>query len=189
VIVEMKAIGSVLQRHQKAQRLAIVQGLRSGARLGRTILVARTPKDIGMAKAAWKTFYHGDTGVIATVENSSPYIGVLNAGARPHAVSKEGQEAIFQWVLRNMRLVGTRSTGYAAVHGNDLHEGQGRKKLQSQPGGEALARQIAFLICRKIRLRGQAPTWFARNALPDLNRAARGEVERCMAEIKPGGQS
>lgn len=187
-VVEMKSIGAVLQRHQEAQRAAIVHGLQSGARRGRPILVAVTPKDQGQAKAAWKTILHGQAGVVATNENSAPHIGILENGARPHAVSKEGQEAIYQWVLRNLRLVGNKRDGYVAVHVNDLHESQRRKRLANQDGGETLARQITFLICRKIRKFGQAPRFFVRAALPELNRAVRDEVDRFMSEIKPGGR-
>ena len=184
-VVSMSAMPGVLKRMEKRQQDAVVRGLRSGARRGRAILVFRTKKDRGMAKLAWKTVFHGATGLVATNENSAPYIGILEKGARPHAVSKEGQDAIFQWVLRNMKLVGNREAGYAAVHVNALHPSQRRKGLASQDGGEALARQITFLICRKIRRFGQAPGWFVRDALPELNRAVRDEVERCRAEIKP----
>jgi hypothetical protein len=183
--VDMHDIPSVLRRHVAAQHAAMVRGLRSGARGGRSILVMRTPKDRGMAKLAWKTRFYRDDGVVAANENSAPYIGILEAGARPHAVSKEGQEAIFNWVLRNIRAVGTVKTGYAAIHVNDLHEGQRRRRLATIDKGEQLARQITFLICRKIRLKGQAPHWFVKDSLDDLGRLAREEVERCLKEI-PG---
>jgi hypothetical protein len=186
---DMKSIGPALKGHQKAQHAAAIRGLRLGATRGRTILVLTTPKDRGMAKAAWKTIFHGGTGIIATNENSAPYIGILECGSRPHAVSKEGQEAIYQWVLRNLRLVGNAREGYAAVHVNELHGSQRRRRLGSHDKGETLARQIAFLICRKLRKFGQAPKFFVRGALPNLHRAVRDEIERCMSEIKPGGRA
>ena len=53
--VSISAIGSVLKRHEERQRAAVLRGTKSGALRGRTILVGRTKKDRGMAKAAWKT--------------------------------------------------------------------------------------------------------------------------------------
>ena len=182
--VRPQDIGNVLAKHSQKQRAAMVRGLRSGARFGRTLLVSRTPKDRGMAKLAWKTIFYGDSGVVAENLNSAPYAGILEAGARPHGVSKEGQEAIFQWVLRNLRAVGDSKAGYAAVHVNELNAGQRRRRLGNIDKGEQLARSITFLICRKIRLKGQKPHWFVKNSMDELSRQAREEVERCLKEIR-----
>jgi hypothetical protein len=184
--VALKDLAKTLERHDVRTKASVNRGLRSAARFGRTHLVSVTPKDRGMAKAAWKEYdgpidARGATPA-AWVENSSPYIGILENGARPHAVSKEGQEAIYQWVLRNLRMIGSASEGYAAVHGNDLHEGQHRRTFGSVDGGEKLARQITFLICRKIRKYGSKPHFFVRDSMELLTRVAQREVERCLRE-------
>jgi hypothetical protein len=48
---------------------------------------------------------------------------------------------------------------------------------------------ITGAIVWKLMTKGQAPRWFVRNAMEELNKALRDEIERCMAEIKPGGRS
>ena len=66
--------------------------------------------------------------------------------------------------------------GYAAVHVNELNAGQRRRRLGNIDKGEQLARSITFLICRKIRLKGQKPHWFVKNSMDELSRQAREEV-------------
>lgn len=184
--VALKSLAKTLQRHDERSKVAVARGLRSAAAFGRKHLVSVTPKDRGMAKAAWKV-HNGPLNArgvtpAAWVENSSPYIGILENGARPHAVSEEGQQAIYEWVVRNLRLVGNRQEGYAAVHGNDLHEGQRRRTFGAVDGGERLAKQITFLICRKIRKYGSKPGFFIRDSMELLTRVAQQEVERCLRE-------
>lgn len=191
--VALRNLAKTLQRHDARSRLAVNRGLRSAAHFGRAHLVSVTPKDRGMAKAAWKV-HNGPINArsatpAAWVENSAPYIGILENGARPHAVSAEGQEAIFQWVLRNFRLVGSRMMGYAAVHGNDLHEDQKRRTFGGVDGGETLARRITFLICRKIRKYGTKPGFFIRDSMELLTRVAQREVERCLREDAQRGET
>jgi hypothetical protein len=183
---KMPDMGPVFVKADKRARVAIVKGLRSAARHAGPFLARRTPKDRGGAAAGWRGSYRTGVGnVVAYCLNSCPYIGILEKGSRPHAVSKEGQEAIYQWVLRNLRVVGTRQEGFAAVHGNDLNPGQRRRTFKSiGEQGETLAHQITFLICRKIRKFGQKPRYFVRDSMEELTAAARGEVERCLTEIK-----
>ena len=184
VMLDMSAAPGLFKRVDADVKRAIQKGLRSAARLSQAVLAQRTPRDRGNAAASWKNSAHSGTGdVVAYCLNSCPYIGILEMGARPHAVSKEGQEAIYQWVLRNLRLVGDQRQGFAAVHGNAVMAGARTRKLTSiGDPGEKLAREITFLICRKIRMKGQKPHYFVRNAMPMLGEAAREEVERCMRE-------
>lgn len=188
--IKLSALPKVLERHGVGTFLAICKGLRAGARAGRTHLVRVTPKDRGMAKAAWKE-HDGPRNArpptpAAWLENSAPYIGILEKGARPHKVSAEGRQAIYEWVLRNFRMIGSASEGFAATHGNELHPGQRRRTFRSVQGGEAEAKRIAFLICRKIAREGTKPGYFVRDSMELLARMAQGEVERCLREMNPG---
>ena len=183
-MLDFAAAPGLFKRIHADVKRATQKGLRSAARLSTAILVPRTPRDRGNAAAAWKNSAHnGEGDVVAYCLNTCPYIGILDLGARPHAVSKEGQEAIYQWVLRNLRLVGDRRQGFAVVHGNAVMPGTRMRKLTSiGDAGEKLARQITFLICRKIREKGQKPHYFMRDAMPLLAEGARDEVERCLKE-------
>jgi hypothetical protein len=182
--VALKDLPKVLSRQQERIFAATVRGMQAGAQAAIPHLRKATPKDRGHAKAAWHwKKVSGNGPLVATAFNDNPIIGILENGARPHGVSKEGQEAIYEWVLRNMRMIGGRKEGYAAVHGSELHEGQRRRTFKSVDSGEALARQITFLICRKIRKYGQKPHFFVRELLPLLSQIAHGEVERCHREL------
>jgi hypothetical protein len=186
----MAAAPGLLEKASKRTADAIRKGLRSAARRSQTLLVQRTPRDRGQAAAGWRNSAHNGSGdVVAYCLNTCPYIGVLEDGARPHAVSKEGQEAIYQWVLRVLRLVGTTKEGFAVVHNSEPHPGQRTRKLNSVDKGEQLARSITFLICRKIRLKGQKPHYFVKNAMPELAAGAREEVERCLREVGSRGSA
>lgn len=219
--ITMRAIGDELQRHEKAQRAALLRGIRSGARRGRAILVSKTPKDRGQAKAAWSTFLHGDSGLVASNENSAPHIGILECGARPHKVSWEGIFAIYQWIERHFRLTsggamvaGGGNKGRLTATGSRAFKRSQNAAIGYSMGGESLSRHGAYVqkailatapdyagrlvpaacnitgaIVWKLMTQGQAPKWFVRGALDDLNRAVRQEVERCMSEIKPGGRA
>jgi hypothetical protein len=214
--VQPRDIGAVLAKHSQKQRAAMVRGLRSGARLGRTILVGRTPKDRGMAKLAWKTIFYGDTGVVAENLNSAPYSGILDSGARPHKVSWEAQFSIYTWVERHFRLSkggalqplsegGTRLT----ARGSGAFKRSQNAAIGYGMGGERLSRAGSYVqrailgthpeyagrlvpaalnitgaIVWKMMTKGQAPTWFVKLAMPELARAAREEVERCLKEIR-----
>jgi hypothetical protein len=189
--VAMTAMPKLLERHDAKAREACAKGLRSAARFARTHLVKVTPKDRGMAKAAWKEHY-GPANArpptpAAWVENSAPYIGVLEMGARPHKVSIEGRQAIYEWVLRNFRMVGGTQTGYAAEHGNTLHPGQRRRAIKSVSGGETVAKRITYFICKKIEREGAKPRYFVRDSLDLLRDVALREAERCLREVAEKG--
>lgn len=169
---------------------AIVRGVRRSMGKAKRHLASVTPKDTGKTRKAWKvktsgtptevtSSFHGDIGIIA---NDSPIIGILENGAPPHPVNEEGQEAIFQWVLRHIRLVGNTTTGYAAVHASELSKGTRTRRMQTVDGGEALARRITYLICRKIRTKGQAPKFFIRDSLELIAKMCQVDVETAIVE-------
>lgn len=212
--VAMSALPKLLERHSAKTVEACAKGMRSAARYARGYLVRVTPKDRGLAQHGWKV-YEGRLGgpaLMAQVFNDCPYIGILEKGARPHPVSAEGRFAIYEWVVRNFRLVGSAREGYAAVHGNDLHEGQRRRtmrgmkgmggarltspgrftqelilKIRPQEEGKLnpIALNITGAICRKINLQGQKPRYFVRDSLPHLQDVSQREVERCLREVAP----
>ncbi len=141
-----------LRRHQI--REAVMAGARRGARGARAVLVIRSPKDRGNFKAAWRSkSFLRKSGEIARVSNDAPYAGIIERGARPHGVNKEGREALFHWVRR---------------HFSDSTE-------EEQIG-------ITYAIINKIRLKGQKPTLFVRKSLPDLRKLLTMETERALKQ-------
>lgn len=131
--------------------------MRSALR-ARTMLVRRTPKDLGQAKAGWKVskLIKGTKGARVDVYNDNPYVGILERGARPHPVSREGVALIHAWVWHNRALF------------DSLRTNTGRAKSSKAAKAEAL--QIAYAIAAKIKREGQKPKYFVRDLLDELNR-------------------
>lgn len=217
VTVALRALPRVLERHQERVQTALVLGLQSAARFGEGHLRKVTPKDRGMAQASW-SYRKGPKNArpptpVAWIENSSPYIGILEKGARPHPVSLEGQRAIYEWVERHFRLAGGivlsgRDMG-AGIKSDRLTNTKSRahkvarmdyldklsklgsmledKLVRNFPDmGKRMvpaALNIAAAIIQKIRTQGQKPGYFVRDSLPFLGEVAQREVERLFAEI------
>jgi hypothetical protein len=169
-------IGSLpeeLARRAKAHREAVMLGVRNAARRTRAHLVRRTPKDQGLAKQAWRdtanaTLLH--PGVVAEVFNDAPYIGILEEGARPHAVSEEGQRAILEWVRRH----------YANFVGRDRARFVKRRFANY---AEIEIKEIAEAIVWKLRTQGQEPTYFVRDSLPEITRFTATEIDRAVRAL------
>ena len=95
--------------------------------------------------------YKGSFRVVdESVLNDAPHAGIIELGARPHPVSKEGQEAIKQWCMRKLKL------------------------------SESEAASVAYLICQKIKKEGQKPHYFMRDAIPKAIEFFEIELKRLM---------
>lgn len=177
IVISAKDLPAELQRLEGSVREAIHRGIRSAARRGRAELVRRTPKDHGLLKASWRDTATGAGGsTIAEVMNDAPYVGIVEAGARPHAVSEAGQAAIREWVRRHLpdligrdraKTIKRRFANYAEIEIN----------------------RITSAIVWRIRKYGQPPTYFIRDALPELSRYAALEVLREFQALSKKGRA
>jgi len=132
----------LLERQGTGAGRAVARGMMNGAYHGMSILVRRSPVYLGQLKASWRVTTHvAGKYRVPEIENTAPHVGIVEAGARPHPVSREGVEALTRWAH--------------LVLGLDPAE------------SERAARGIAF----KIRREGQAPTYFVRDSLPAVGRA------------------
>lgn len=216
VAVKLGQLPGVMAKGNLARLEAVARGNRSGARYGRTEHVKATPKDMGMAKAAWKVYNTGGiTGLIAYIQNSAPYIGILEMGARPHPVSLEGQWAIYEWVERHFVLVGG-----IGVSARDVEEGTKKRSLKAgkrrkvkaakssaskkfsklgrmladnlqsmfmtDAGINPTAANITAAIVQKIRTKGAKPKLFVKALQPRLAFVTRKEVERELEGVSKG---
>lgn len=167
-----------LAQRFRATPQVVAKGLLAGAHRGRTILVRRTPKDRGQARRGWRVVKRRSalTGSVYRVDlaNDAPYVGVLELGARPHPVSKEGFLSILGWVRRHGLMAEAPKGGKAA-----------RRTYYGQvfTGRRALEAEVAWNIVRKLRRVGQAPTYFVRNSMPMLQRAVAEEVKRVVTRL------
>lgn len=173
---------------------AVRRGVRNSARRGRAHLVRVTPKDSGLLKASWKDTTTGPgatSTTVAMVYNDAPYAGIVEAGARPHPVSEEGQLAIYEWVKRHFgfQAIGSgknrkiRAVSLDMQTANAPGEGRVRPKLGGKLGELNMSIElvrIAEAIIHKLRTKGQAPTYFVKNSLPDLESFLADEVSRAV---------
>ncbi len=95
---------------------------------------------------------------------------MVEGGARPHAVSKEGVDAIREWVARVLQL-GQMKAG--------PHKGQRRKLTKRERETDRWKREIdsiTWAIVAKLREEGQEPRWVVRGVLDTLARLAGEET-------------
>lgn len=190
--ISMKDLPKELQRREKSLRAAARRGARIAAKRGKSHLMHATPVDNGDMKSAWKVVNRpGGAGLseMSVIENTAPYAGVVERGARPHAVSEAGQLAIYEWVKRHFqfRAIGRGAKARAVgVISKDSHAALKAGERRTNKIGGPLGQlemdselvKIAEAIIHKLRVKGQKPTYFVRDSLPDLQRYLREEVER-----------
>lgn len=171
----------LLHSHHASLRAGIVEGTTAGAHRARGLLARKTPKDTGMAKAAWKvTSGIPSLGILAELHNDAPYVGILEKGARPHSVNKEGWAAIYRWVLRK-GLAGKRVRESQRKTKNIRTLGQAFNsigRIEHNRARERQAAAITWAIVGKIRKEGQRPTYFVRDAMPKVRSYMRSEVRK-----------
>ncbi len=149
-------VPALLLRIEREVRAAIGRGILAGAERGRRVLVARTPEDQGLMQKSWEVLPQPGGG--AVLRNDAPYAGVVEAGARPHPVSREGVENIRGWVERKLGLA------------------------------DREAESATWGIVNKLRRVGQKPTYFVRKSLPELGAAMAREVRLSVEDaLKVGG--
>ena len=153
--IDIAQLGAATQSRNRLVAEGIRRGIRNGARGGRAVMVIRSPKDRGLLKAGWRArMFPGGKKEIARVSNDAPYAGVIELGARPHQISLEGRVAIAGWVRRNFPQMNQKE-----------------------------AASFAQNIANKIAAKGQEPTYFTRDALPDLTNLRNNEVIRALTEV------
>lgn len=182
-VIRIKAedFPEAVRRRMKTIPDAIMRGMVSGANRGRTILVRRTPKDTGNAKAGWQVVPKGRT---VELRNDVPYVGVLEHGARPHPVSAEGVEAIAEWVRRKFMFTTTVFRGPGRGKSGPVQQKQSRRKKMHRD--DPMVEQITWGIVNKLKKYGQPPTYFVKTSIPRLERALRREIRR---EIRKHAES
>jgi phage gpG-like protein len=149
--IDAGGLGQALKAHgEKGQKLMKIAAI-AAARKFKALLVNRTDDlgitDRGSLKNSWKAEKTEDG---AIVFSDCPYAGIIELGARPHAVSIEGQQAIADWAVRKLGV------------------------------DEKEAKSVAFLICRKIAREGQKPKYLVAGVLPKAQIYFREEIARVM---------
>lgn len=148
-----------------------------------------------------------------SVTNSAPHAPIIEEGARPHKVSREGLEMIARWVRRKLRkttysLKQKRDEKGRFATGDEIVEKKKRykrgKKIYTKvekrdargrftgdvdveikvKGDEAM--KIAFAIAKKIEKYGQRGRFVMRDALPMAKKFFEEELTRLIARELTG---
>mgnify|MGYP007070989117 CR=1 FL=1 len=127
----------------------------------------------GHFKNAWRVRIRNGT---VQLENDDPIAGVIERGARPHAVSREGVEAIREWVRRKAIQFTTSAAGKVRW------TGQTRGLTRAEADGEFawLVDEITWGIVNRIRRHGQKGTFIVQQSLPQLRTFAAAEMKRAV---------
>lgn len=175
-------IGPELIARAKKTPGVLHRAMKRSALKTRTMLVRKTPKDLGQAKAGWRVspLIKGTSRSRVDVYNDAPHISILEFGARPHGVSLEGRVAIYEWVVR---VIDPQASGPIRPYDRKTKTG-GRKEFMSLTEGarNAAAAQIMQAIVWKIRHHGQKPTYFVRTSMDDVTYDFGKEVEKQIAD-------
>lgn len=141
-----------IQKRIRVMPDIIMKGVNEGAEWGRNLLASRTPLGVtSQMKRSWDTKKPSKKST--NIENSAPYAGVVEEGARPHSVSAEGKASIALWA---------------------------RRKLGAT---DQEAQQIAEGVAWKLRKQGQKPTYFVRDSLDEIRTFTAQSVIAAIREI------
>lgn len=194
--IELKPsqLGSALRAEARKVSGALERGALRSAHRGKALLVRETDAkgitDMGQYKGSFEV----QRGVglaqrlgavpLVTITNTSPIAGIIELGARPHPVSKEGIEAIARWVERKL------GTGLAAGPvRQQVHGPTGKVKFSKPRKPKAIseeAMEVANAIAWKIRHHGQQGRHVFGDAMGRIERYFAEEVERLLR--KPSGK-
>jgi hypothetical protein len=174
VTIKPGQLGAFITGSAKGQQAAIERGVRIAKHRAKALLQLRTPVDMGVMRAAWTVTKGG-------VENSFPLAGVIERGARPHKVSREGREAIYEWVKRKVTLFEGRIGPHRPGRGKKNHYGRMLTVNDVAAIGEDfdwLAREVAGAIVARIERDGYKGTYFIEESMPDITAILMEEVNR-----------
>lgn len=186
--------------------LRVIAGpaLRAGAMACQARLARATPVYTGMLKAGWHVRQIPGTEPGWSTENSVPYMGIIEKGARPHGVSREGIEALTRWFQlkgvkpkkpsgksrahaprsRFRKMVARFRKYFGSPQGGGGRPGVTRRRPAGLSADEA--RAAAFAFAARLKKHGWPGTHFVERLLPTMEGLARAEVRRHLEKYARG---
>lgn len=151
IVIEPAKLGEALANIAKEHRKALDSAAKAAALKLKAYLVQYTDElgitDTGVYK---NSFVVTDN----SVNNEAPHAGIVELGARPHAVSEEGRQAIKSWCMRKLGL------------------------------DEKEAESASWAIANKIRMVGQTPRYVMRDSIPKAREFFNEEFSRIMKGLE-----
>lgn len=162
-----------LLRRARETAGALKEGALRAAHRGHAHLVGQTPVDQGQLRNSWRvvdrraqSLSPGAVEELAEIINDAPHAGVVELGARPHPVSPEGWDAIYEWVRRHF--------GFTVGGSSEM------RRVGGETGEDPVLSEITWGIVHKIAREGQRPTYFVRDSMPELKRLLDLEVKKAI---------
>ncbi len=170
------------------ERAKVNQAMQKAARAAAQKLKAYLVDEVDSLGITYQGIYRNSFVVKGnSVSNTAPHAGIIELGARPHAVSEEGFQAIKEWV--RVKLLGRPPESWTGLKkaAKDRIAGKtnnigGLNALLGVKTEDDEAEGIARAIVAKIRREGQKPRYVMRNALPKASEYFKQEFERVIAE-------
>lgn len=189
-------IGARIRADQRGTPRIIKQAMFSAAQRGRSWMVGKSPVDRGILRNAWKVIRISEG---AELVNDQPYAGVLERGARPFKISREGLEALAGWVKRKI-LSGGQGRHSGAAKRHQLENRDANKKFKSKKGvqgpklntnlkslrADALEKEamsIAYAIAKKWEKVGKKGTRFVYSQIDKLAFLFDAEINRFLQKF------
>jgi hypothetical protein len=166
-VITEKQLSAALRREAKKVPAALSRAAVRAAHRGKSHLVRKTKEkgitDLGQYANSFEVKRGVGDQDLATITNTAPHAGIIELGARPHPVSREGFERIREWVARKMLDISSQMA--------DENEEVDR---------------IAWAIVKKIEREGQAPRHVFADEQTVLVKFWREEFERALRQRTPG---
>lgn len=186
-------VGARLRADAKGAPKALFQAMFSAAQRGKAYLVQRSPVDRGLLRNAWKILRLASIKEVQLI-NDQPYAGVIERGARPFKMSKEGIIALTEWVKRkilagNIQIVkhgvSTRNMPWKKARASQLEHKRRGKSWQKAAlwALEDEAKKIAHAIAKKFERVGMSGKRFVMKNLHTLAGLMDSEVKRYLSKF------
>lgn len=113
--VDPRELAVVLRREDDRLRKGIMQAANAAARRLKTYMVRQTDRKGITDRGIYKNSFVVNKNVVS---NEAPHAGIVEMGARPHHVGKEGREALALWCMRKLGLsyADAQSASWAIAH-------------------------------------------------------------------------
>lgn len=202
--IDFSRLGDELARFERRFPKAVERGLVAAAHRARRLMVqrhssGRYPVYLGQMRAGWAVRRVPGG---AEMYNDAPHAGIVEEGARPHKVSKEGREAIKRWVLKKLGAsLSSIANQEATARFRKLTKGAGRgrvgdavrtfaKDMRQEAAKSSIERQadaITWGIVEKLRAEGQKGLFVLKKSMPEIEKYIGQEVDRALDWTTKGG--
>ncbi len=141
-----------IKKDVEGGRKTVRKAVHNTAEVARNILSRSAPVGWGELKASLRLQKQTSKTELAQVTADAPYAGIIERGARPHPVSKDGRDLIARWAKKKFSVTDSEAKG------------------------------IAFLVARKIAREPTKPRWWFRSKLGDFEQILHKEIARIIGD-------